>query len=117
MRNILLAAAAVLSLSATAYAGEGNGDPFPGPDAAVTSAVGNGITARGQDPFHYAAPTEAARTDGYKYVTKSQDPYQFHVTDRVLMGQAPNTVALAPASNASPSSKAQGLIATQGHQG
>ena len=68
MRNLIIAAAiAALSLVATAcYAeGEGNGDPFPGPNLAVTS-VGPGATTadRTQDAYHFTAPADAAPSVG-----------------------------------------------------
>lgn len=118
MRYLHLAAAAVCCLSSAAYAGEGNGEPFPGPDNALNTVVGDGVTARMQDPFHYAAPTTVYRYGASPaYATRMQDPYQFRRPDQVIMGQGPSTVARAPASNASPPSTAQGLAAPEGTHG
>lgn len=123
MRNRLLASIAAIGLSAVGLSGiahaegEGNGDPFPGLDASVSSPVGNGVTARSQDPFHYAAPTTAYQYGSHPvYLTRMQDPYQFHAPDRIILGQTPNAVAQAPASAGSVTSKAQGTHAQGIHE-
>ena len=120
MRTLLLAATvAAFGLSTAAFAeGEGNGEPFPGPDAAVTTPVGNGIVARAQAPYHYAVPTTARRIDGSaSYVTANQDPYQFRNPGMVMTTGQANMVAQAPASAGSVNSTAQGLVAAQGTHG
>ena len=117
MRTLLIAATALLAVSSAAYA-EGNGEPFPGPDAGINTPVGSGISTRMQDPFHYSAPSTVYNYGtSPTYTARMQDPYQFRAPDQVIAGQATATVAQAPASNGSVGSKAQGLVATQGTHG
>ena len=111
MRHLLLAAVAVAALSGTAYA-EGNGEPFPGVDAAVTSPAGTSMTARMQDPYHYAAPTTAIRLGSNSGVTaRMQDPYHFSTPDQVVSLTSSNNPTEATASIGTPGSQAQGLVA------
>ncbi len=87
MRTFLFATAAVMCLSATAaYAGEGNGDPFPGPDATVTSRIGRQTTvAKDQDPYQFRMAGTITRVDSYKLnVNHDQDPYQMRVAGTVV---------------------------------
>jgi hypothetical protein len=82
----------VLGLSASvAYAGEGSGEPFPGPDAAVVSKVApNGIVSGNDDPFHYNGAVAATRTNTFKLNPNNpDDPFPFHVASKVVPMPAP----------------------------
>ena len=74
-----------------ALAGEGNGEPFPGPDAMVTTKVGTPVYAhKNQDPFQFSAPATSMSMTEYKPLSsKAQDPYPFHGPDTVVAPHAP----------------------------
>ncbi len=97
MRTILLASVTVLIASTgIAFAGEGNGEPFPGPDFAVTTRTDNATLAmKGQDPFSFAAGNTSMRLGGtYKQAqAKNQDPFPFSATPGVIGQQSPSAVA------------------------
>ena len=107
MRSLLLATAALFGLAHAAYAGEGNGEPFPGPDASVTTNVGTPVYAhKDQDPFQYRVTGPATSMGGYKpLANKSQDPYPFRVPDQVVTLHAPVT---GPVSGTATTSNGQG---------
>ncbi len=89
MRNLLIASVALIGLSATAaYAGEGNGDPFPSPNASVTSTVGaHPYANKDQDPYQFRVAGAVSQVDGYKLsVDHSQDPFQFRVAGSQIGG-------------------------------
>ena len=115
MRHLLLASSILVSLSGVAYA-QGEGEPFPGPNATVTSPAGNGITARSQDPFHYTAPT-VTYNYGAKpsFATRNQDPFQFYGPGLMVGRGAPSAVAQAPAGVSVPWTR--GPSATPGQHG
>ena len=117
MRQILFAAVAFISLTGVAFAeGEGNGEPFPGVDAAVTSPMGNNMTARMQDPYHYSAPAASTQVGANRYVsTRMQDPYHFSVPDRTVSLNGRNDPSEAIASPGMPGSVAMGLAAPNTH--
>ena len=107
MRAIFVASAALLALSATAaYAGEGNGDPFPGPNAAVTTkADPTGIASRDDAPFNYynkGTPVDTSHVQlSYDH---ADDPYGYHVAGTAVKQAAPtvgpeDTTATAAAQN------------------
>ncbi len=97
MRAILLASVTVLVASTgLAFAGEGNGEPFPGPDFAVTTRTENArLAMKGQDPFSFAAGSTAMRLGGsYKAAqAKNQDPFPFSATPGVIGQPSPSAVA------------------------
>lgn len=87
MRRLVIASVALIGLSAgMAYAGEGNGDPFPGPDAAVTSRIGRSpYVAKDQDPYQFRTAGVSTRVGSYKLsIAHDQDPYQFRVVGSVV---------------------------------
>lgn len=92
MRHLFLAAVAVTALSTAAYA-EGDSEPFPGPNAAVTSTISKPVYAhKDQDPFQYrivGSPTKIASFN--PVVHKDQDPYQYRVAGQVIQMNAPVT--------------------------
>ncbi len=93
MRHLLLAAIAATAFTTAAYAGEGDSEPFPGPNAAVTSNISAPVYAhRDQDPFQYriaGSPTTIASFN--PVVRKDQDPYQYRVAGQVIQMNAPVT--------------------------
>ncbi len=95
MRTLILASVAVLGLSATAYAGEGNGDPFPGPSFAVASTPGaHPYATRDQDPYQFRVPGATTRLQGVRLsVAHDQDPFQYRVAGTRIGGS--DTPALA----------------------
>ena len=110
MRHLLLAAAAAAALSSTAYA-EGNGEPFPGVDAAVTSPTGSSTSARMQDPYHYAAPMTAVSVGSRGTSVRMQDPYHYSAPDQFVSLTGSSNPTEATASIGTPGSQAQGLVA------
>ncbi|HYZ61988.1 MAG TPA: hypothetical protein VE650_05995 [Acetobacteraceae bacterium] len=106
MKKLLLLTAAVLGLSATAYAGEGNGEPFPPPDIGVTTRVENPkYTMGSQAPFNYVVPSTPTSMKGYVQAPPaSQDPYPFKSAGRVIQMQptAPTAVARTPDTRSGP---------------
>ncbi len=89
MRNLLIASVALIGLSATAaYAGEGNGNPFPGPDAAVTSRIGSHPYAtKDQDPYQFRVAGTTSQVGSVKLsVDHSQDPFQYRVAGSQIGG-------------------------------
>jgi hypothetical protein len=96
MRSLLIASVALLGLSASAaYAGEGNGDPFPGPNAAVTTTPSaHPYATKDQDPYQFRVAGATTRLEGVKLsIDHSQDPFQYRVAGTRLGG--PDNSALA----------------------
>jgi hypothetical protein len=100
MRNLLIAGVALLSLVTTAaYAGDGNGEPFPGPDAAVTTRVNpNGIASGNDDPFHYYGTSKPVSTSGFKLnANNPDDPFPYKAAGTVVSRPAPTVGPSSPA--------------------
>lgn len=93
MRSLLLATIAVFGLSGTVYAGEGNGEPFPGPDASVTTDVSKPVYGhKSQDPFQFYVPGVSTSVSNLKPLAgRSQDPFPFHAPDTVVALHGPIT--------------------------
>ena len=93
MRNIFLAGVAMLGFVGAAYAGEGNGEPFPGPSAEVTTVTGQvkyGMNS--QDPYQYRVAGAPTTVTNFKAVaTKDTDPYQYRVAGQTIKLNAPVT--------------------------
>jgi hypothetical protein len=100
MKKLLLAATAVLGLSVTAYAGEGNGEPFPAPDTGVVTSVQNPKYTMGADaPFNYFAPGGSTSLSHYVQAPgASQDPFPYKTSGRVIQMQpaAPTAIVKIP---------------------
>jgi hypothetical protein len=100
MRILLIAGVALLGLSASAaYAGDGNGEPFPGPDAAVTTKVDpHGIVSGNDDPFHYYGSGTPVSTGGFKLnANNPDDPFPYKTAGTVIGRPAPSVGPGSPA--------------------
>jgi hypothetical protein len=96
MRGLLLASIVFIGASASvALAGEGNGEPFPGPDFVVVTRTANAkLAMKGQDPFSYAAGGTTMTLGRYKQaVAKTQDPFPFAAPSTVIQQQNPSALA------------------------
>jgi hypothetical protein len=97
LKMTLLATAAIAGLSLTAWAGEGRGDPFPGPDAAVTSTVPSPNYTMGADaPYNYFSTGKPVPLTGYHQADGQMDnPYPFSMPGQVIRVQPapPSTMA------------------------
>ncbi len=104
LKYMLAASVAIVGLSATAYAGEGHGDPFPGPDNAVTEQVQPyGYTMGADAPFNYFGVNTPTPMASYKQAPGNpDDPYPFQMNGQLIQVQpAPRTsVATSPAAAA-----------------
>lgn len=104
LKMTLCATVAVIGLSGAALAGESNGDPFPGPDAAVARTVQNPNYTMGADaPFnYYASPTPVPLTNYQQAPGQMDNPYPFSMPGQVIqVGPTPNS-AVAIHSTAAP---------------
>ena len=103
MKKLLLAATAVLGLSVTAYAGEGNGEPFPPPDSGVVANVQNPKYTMGADaPFNHFVPGSSTTLSHYVQAPgASQDPFPYKTSGRVIQMQpaAPTAIVKSPSPN------------------
>lgn len=100
MRSIVFAGIALLALSTTsAFAGEGNGDPFPGPDAAVKSTTNSKRIASGNDdPFHYYGVGQPSPTSGFTFNANNPDnPFPYSAPGMVVAQPAPTVGPGSPA--------------------
>jgi hypothetical protein len=100
MRSIVIAGVAMLALSTTAaFAGDGNGDPFPGPNAAVTSNTNpKGIASGNDDPFHYYGSGTPTATNGFKLNANNPDnPFPYSAPGMVVAQPAPTVGPGSPA--------------------
>jgi hypothetical protein len=113
MRSLLIASVALLGLSATAaYAGEGNGDPFPGPNAALTTRPSSHpYVNKDQDPYQFRVAGLTTQLVGVKLsIDHSQDPFQYRVAG-VHVGGSDNS-ALASRDQAPTATNAKTEAAT-----
>ena len=96
MRALLFASAAILGFSASvAMAGEGNGDPFGGVDAAVTTHVGaNPTVPKSQDPYQFHAADSVTQMNHYTAMAgTSTDPFPFRGRNQVIGSPTSSAVA------------------------
>ena len=103
MRTILFASAAVFfATTGLAFAGEGNGEPFPGPDFAVTTRTSDAhLAMKNQDPFSYAAGGTTMTLGGSytQAASKNQDPFPFAAAPTVIGQPGPSALAQRAAGN------------------
>lgn len=89
MKTIALATAALLGLSAAAFAGEANNEPFPIPSAGViTQTQGAHYTMGSDAPFNYFVAAKPTPLTGYVQARGgNQDPFPFKSAGRMVYGQ------------------------------
>ena len=119
MRNFLIASIALIGMTGAAFAGEGNGEPFPGPSAEVTTRTDNAVYVhQNQDPYQYRAASGATSVTAAMVGHKDQDPYQLRMAGQVVRTGAPLT---GPQSGTATASTTRGLAnpaaAAQGSHG
>ncbi len=98
MKQVLAAALATFAMTGVALAGEGNGDPFPGPDAVVREEVGKPNYTMGADaPFNYFYTARPTPLEGYHAAAgSSQDPFPFKASGQVIqVGPTPPSAVVA----------------------
>ena len=96
MRSLLIASVALLSVSVpVAFAAEGNGDPFPGPSAAIVTHPGaRPYVNKDQDPYQYRVTGVTTQLNGVKLsVDHTQDPFQYRVAGSRIGGSDRPTLA------------------------
>ncbi len=107
MKHVLATAACMLALGGTALAAEGNGDPFPGPDAAVTTQVTPKphYTMGSAAPFNYYNSGAPQSTTTYRAVSGGlANPFPFSAKGQVIATRPPSrpmpsAVAATPQNN------------------
>ncbi len=101
--RLLVAATLSAAIVGPAFAAEGNGEPFPGPDAVVREDVGTPNYTMGADaPFNYFYVPKPNSMAGYAPAAGSnQDPYPFKATGQMIRTQPmqPPAIVLAPQPN------------------
>ena len=91
----LIAAAALTLLAGAAFAGEGNGEPFPAPDMGIAHSTQNPKYTMGLDaPYNYFyQPTPMPLNNYSRAASAIQDPFPFK-----MPGQMVQTAPAAPTS-------------------
>lgn len=109
MRNFIIVGMAFLGMAGAASAGEGNGEPFPGPTAVVTTVTTNAVIAhRDQDPYQYRIGGTATNVTMAAVTHRNQDPYQFRMAGQMVRTGVP---VEGPQSGTASASTTRGLTA------